>query len=117
MAYFECLHELKLIVDLIYEGGIANMRYSISNTAEYGDLTRGPRVVTSETKKEMKKILSEIQSGEFAKEWTIENRFNKPVFSALRRQAAEHQIEEVGARLRSMMAWIGASKIVDKAKN
>ncbi|MEI8355687.1 MAG: ketol-acid reductoisomerase [Deltaproteobacteria bacterium] len=117
MAYFECLHELKLIVDLIYEGGIANMRYSISNTAEYGDLTRGPRVITPETKVEMKKILAEIQSGEFAKEWMLENRVNKPVFSALRRKAAEHPIEEVGARLRSMMAWIGASKIVDKTKN
>jgi len=117
MAYFECLHELKLIVDLIYEGGIANMRYSISNTAEYGDLTRGPRVITGETKKEMKRILAEIQTGEFAKEWMLENRVNKPVFTALRRQAAGHSIEEVGARLRSMMAWIGASKIVDKTKN
>jgi ketol-acid reductoisomerase len=117
MAYFECLHETKLIVDLIYEGGIANMRYSISNTAEYGDLTRGPRVITGETKKEMKKILDEIQTGEFAKEWMLENKANKPVFTALRRKGAEHQIEEVGARLRSMMSWIGASKIVDKAKN
>ncbi len=117
MAYFECLHETKLIVDLIYEGGIANMRYSISNTAEYGDLTRGPRVVTGETKKEMKKILDEIQTGEFAKEWMLENKANKPVFNALRRRGAEHQIEEVGGRLRSMMAWIGASKIVDKTKN
>jgi ketol-acid reductoisomerase len=117
MAYFECLHETKLIVDLIYEGGIANMRYSISNTAEYGDLTRGPRVITDETKKEMKKILTEIQNGEFAKEWMLENKANKPVFSALRRKGAEHQIEDVGARLRSMMAWIGASKIVDKSKN
>ncbi len=117
MAYFECLHETKLIVDLIYEGGIANMRYSISNTAEYGDLTRGPRVVTGETKKEMKKILDEIQTGEFAKEWMLENKANKPVFNALRRRGTEHQIEEVGGRLRSMMAWIGASKIVDKSKN
>jgi len=117
MAYFECLHELKLIVDLIYEGGIANMRYSISNTAEYGDLTRGPRVVTEETKDEMRQILAEIQTGEFAKEWMLENKTNKPVFSALRRHAAEHPIEEVGARLRSMMSWIGASKIVDKSKN
>ncbi len=117
MAYFECLHETKLIVDLIYEGGIANMRYSISNTAEYGDLTRGPRVITDETKKEMKKILDEIQTGQFAKEWMLENKVNKPTFSALRRKGAEHQIEDVGARLRSMMAWIGASKIVDKSKN
>jgi ketol-acid reductoisomerase len=117
MAYFECLHETKLIVDLIYEGGIANMRYSVSNTAEYGDLTRGPRVITPETKKEMKKILDEIQTGEFAKEWMLENKANVPVFNALRRRGAEHQIEEVGARLRSMMSWIGASKIVDKTKN
>lgn len=117
MAYFECLHELKLIVDLIYEGGIANMRYSISNTAEYGDLTRGPRVITEDTKDEMRQILAEIQTGEFAKEWMLENKTNKPVFSALRRHAAEHPIEEVGAQLRSMMSWIGASKIVDKSKN
>jgi ketol-acid reductoisomerase len=117
MAYFECLHELKLIVDLIYEGGIANMRYSISTTAEYGDLTRGPRVITEDTKDEMRQILAEIQTGEFAKEWMLENKVNKPVFSALRRQAAEHPIEEVGAQLRSMMSWIGSSKIVDKTKN
>jgi ketol-acid reductoisomerase len=93
------------------------MRYSVSNTAEYGDLTRGPRVITPETKKEMKKILDEIQTGEFAKEWMLENKANVPVFNALRRRGAEHQIEEVGARLRSMMSWIGASKIVDKTKN
>ena len=117
MAYFECLHETKLIVDLIYEGGIANMRYSVSNTAEYGDLTRGPRVITDETKKEMKKILTEIQEGEFAREWMLENKVNNPRFNALRRKGTEHQIEEVGARLRSMMAWIGKSKIVDKTKN
>lgn len=117
MAYFECLHETKLIVDLIYEGGIANMRYSVSNTAEYGDLTRGPRVVTAETKKEMKKILDEIQTGEFCKEWMLENKANKPTFTALRRRGAEHQIEEVGGKLRAMMPWIGKNKIVDKAKN
>ncbi|MSM41349.1 MAG: ketol-acid reductoisomerase [Geobacter sp.] len=117
MAYFECLHETKLIVDLIYEGGIANMRYSVSNTAEYGDLTRGPRVITEDTKDEMRQILTEIQNGEFAREWMLENQANKPVFNALRRQAADHPIEEVGARLRSMMAWIGNSKIVDKTKN
>ncbi|AAR35285.1 ketol-acid reductoisomerase [Geobacter sulfurreducens] len=117
MAYFECLHETKLIVDLIYEGGIANMRYSISNTAEYGDLTRGPRVITDETKKEMKQILWEIQSGQFAKEWMLENKANKPTFNALRRKGMEHPIEDVGARLRSMMSWIGSSKIVDKSKN
>ncbi len=116
MAYFECLHETKLIVDLIYEGGIANMRYSISNTAEFGDLTRGPRIITEETKKEMKKILREIQTGEFAREWILENKANKPVFNALRREGASHSIEEVGGKLRSMMAWIGASKIVDKSK-
>ena len=117
MAYFECLHETKLIVDLIYEGGIANMRYSVSNTAEYGDLTRGPRVITEETKWEMKKILDEIQTGEFCKEWMLENKANKPTFNALRRRGAEHQIEEVGAKLRAMMPWIGKNKIVDKAKN
>ena len=117
MAYFECLHELKLIVDLMYEGGIANMRYSISNTAEYGDLTRGPRIVTTETKKVMKEILREIQDGEFAREWMLENKANKPVLSALRRKGAAHSIEEVGGRLRSMMSWIGKNKIVDKEKN
>ncbi|BCA79846.1 ketol-acid reductoisomerase [Desulfuromonas sp. AOP6] len=117
MAYFECLHELKLIVDLMYEGGIANMRYSISNTAEYGDLTRGPMVVTDETKKAMKEILRQIQEGEFAREFMLENKANKPVLSALRRKGAEHPIEEVGARLRSMMSWIGKNKIVDKERN
>ncbi|MEJ2698702.1 MAG: ketol-acid reductoisomerase [Desulfuromonadales bacterium] len=117
MAYFECLHELKLIVDLMYEGGIANMRYSISNTAEYGDLTRGPQVVTAETKKAMKEILRQIQDGEFAREWMLENKANKPVLSALRRKGAAHPIEEVGGRLRSMMSWIGKNKIVDKDRN
>lgn len=108
IAYFECLHELKLIVDLIYEGGIGRMRYSISNTAEYGDLTRGPRIVDERTKLEMKKILGEIQSGEFAREWILENRAGRPVFKAKERMAAEHQIEAVGANLRSMMSWISA---------
>lgn len=117
MAYFECLHETKLIVDLIYEGGIANMRYSISNTAEYGDLTRGPRIVTAETKAEMKKILGEIQSGEFTKEWMAEHKAGKPKFNALRKKGEEHPIEEVGATLRAMMPWLKDSKIVDKAKN
>lgn len=117
MAYFECLHELKLIVDLIYEGGISNMRYSISNTAQWGDLTRGPRVVTDETKKEMKKILREIQTGEFAKEWMLENKANKPVFTALTRMGQEHEIEKVGAKLREMMPWLKKTKIVDKEKN
>jgi len=109
-AYFECLHEVKLIVDLIYEGGISNMRFSISDTAEYGDMTRGPRIVTQETRAEMKKILNEIQTGAFAKEWILENQANRPVFNALRRQSAEHPIEAVGAQLRSMMPWIGAGK-------
>jgi len=117
MAYFECLHELKLIVDLIYEGGISNMRYSISNTAQWGDLTRGPRVVTDETKKEMKKILREIQTGEFAKEWMLENKANKPVFTALTRMGQEHEIEKVGAKLREMMPWLKKTKIVDKERN
>jgi len=117
MAYFECLHELKLIVDLIYEGGIANMRYSISNTAEYGDFTRGPRIVTEETKKEMKKILAEIQNGEFAREWMGENRTGVAVLKAKRRIARGHQIEEVGERLRAMMPWIKANRLVDQSKN
>jgi ketol-acid reductoisomerase len=117
MAYFECLHELKLIVDLIYEGGISNMRYSISTTARYGDLTRGPRIITEETKKEMKRILKEIQNGEFAREWMLENKVNRPVFSALSRNGEEHPIEKVGADLRDMMPWIKKGKIVDKAKN
>jgi ketol-acid reductoisomerase len=117
MAYFECLHELKLIVDLMYEGGIANMRYSISNTAEYGDLTRGPRVVNEQTRAEMKKILGEIQSGAFAKEWMDENASGGKHFSELRAAAAKHPIEEVGGRLREMMPWISQNKIVDKSKN
>jgi ketol-acid reductoisomerase len=117
MAYFECLHEVKLIVDLIYEGGIANMRYSISNTAEYGDLTRGPRIVTPETKAEMKRILTEIQSGEFAREFILENQAGAPKMKALRRIGTEHRIESVGERLREMMPWIKEKKLVDKAKN
>ena len=117
MAYFECLHEVKLIVDLIYEGGIANMRYSISNTAEYGDFTRGPRIVNDETREEMKKILAEIQNGEFAREWIGENRTGVSVLKAKRRLAREHRIEEVGERLRGMMPWIGANKLVDKSRN
>ncbi len=117
MAYFECLHELKLIVDLMYEGGIANMRYSISNTAEYGDFTRGPRIVTAETKREMKKILSEIQNGEFAREFILENQAGAPVMKAKRRLGKQHQIEIVGEKLRSMMPWIKANRLVDKTKN
>jgi len=117
MAYFECLHEVKLIVDLIYEGGIANMRYSISNTAEYGDYTRGPRVITSETKAEMKRILADIQSGRFARDWVQECQAGQPSFKAMRRRAAEHPIEEVGASLRAMMPWITKNKLVDKTRN
>jgi ketol-acid reductoisomerase len=117
MAYFECLHETKLIVDLLYEGGIANMRYSISNTAEYGDLTRGPRIVTDQTRATMKKILEEIQSGQFAREWMDENAAGQPKFRKLREEAAAHQVEEVGARLRDMMPWIKASRVVDRSVN
>ena len=117
MAYFECLHELKLIVDLMYEGGIANMRYSISNTAEYGDLTRGPRIITDETKEEMRRILKEIQSGEFAREFILENKAGQATLKAKRRIGREHQIEEVGERLRDMMPWIKANKVVDKTRN
>ncbi|MGE3153560.1 MAG: ketol-acid reductoisomerase [Nitrospiraceae bacterium] len=117
MAYFECLHEVKLIVDLIYEGGIANMRYSISTTAKYGDITRGPRIVTDETKREMKQILSEIQSGQFAKEWVLENQANRPVYNALLAKGEGHPIEQVGAKLRAMMPWLKKGKLVDKSKN
>ena len=117
MAYFECLHELKLIVDLMYEGGIADMRYSISNTAEYGDITRGPRVVTEQTKLEMKKILTEIQTGKFAREFILENQAGAATLKASRRIAREHPIEVVGSKLRDMMPWIKANKIVDKSKN
>jgi ketol-acid reductoisomerase len=117
MAYFECLHELKLIVDLMYEGGIANMRYSISNTAEYGDFTRGPRIITEETRAEMRKILKEIQSGQFAKEFILENRAGASSLKAMRRVAAQHPIEQVGAKLRDMMPWISKNKLVDVSKN
>jgi len=106
VAYFECLHELKLIVDLMYEGGIANMRYSISDTAEYGDLVTGPRIITEATRQEMKQILSEIQNGEFAKAWILENQANRPVFNAMRTKQADHPIEKVGKKLRAMMPWI-----------
>lgn len=106
-AYFECLHELKLIVDLMYEGGISNMRYSVSDTAQYGDITRGRRIITEETRKEMKRILAEIQSGAFAREWILENRANRPVFNALTQRDANHLIEKVGEELRSMMPWVG----------
>jgi ketol-acid reductoisomerase len=110
MAYFECLHEVKLIVDLMYEEGIAGMRYSISDTAEYGDVTRGPRIVTPNTKKQMQKILKEIQSGKFAKEWIAESEGGRVKFNELRKAGSDHQIEEVGKRLRSMMPWISAGK-------
>ncbi len=117
MAYFECLHEVKLIVDLIYEGGIANMRYSISNTAEYGDMTRGKRVVTDETRKAMKQILADIQSGKFADEWMTEYRCGLPHFRELRKEAEKHPIEDVGARLRALMPWLKSERLVDRARN
>ena len=111
MAYFECLHELKLIVDLFYQGGLNYMRYSVSNTAEYGDYTRGPRIVTDQTRAEMKKILSEIQSGQFAREWILENKANAPAFKATRRRERAHPLEEVGKRLRRLMPWIKAKEV------
>jgi len=117
MAYFECLHEVKLIVDLIYEGGIANMNYSISNTAEWGEYVSGPRIITSETKAEMKRVLKDIQSGKFTSEWMQEYKGGASRFKATRRLADEHQIEEVGEKLRGMMPWIKAGALVDKAKN
>ena len=117
MAYFECLHEVKLIVDLIYEGGIANMNYSISNTAEYGEYVTGPRIITSETKAEMKRILNDIQSGKFTRDWMLENKVNQTGFKATRRKVAEHPIEAIGSELRAMMPWITANRLVDKDKN
>jgi ketol-acid reductoisomerase len=117
MAYFECLHEVKLIVDLIYEGGIANMNYSISNTAEYGEYVTGPRIVTPETKAEMKRVLEDIQSGRFVRDWMLENAAGQPSFKATRRRASEHPIEEVGGRLRAMMPWITKNKLVDVERN
>jgi ketol-acid reductoisomerase len=117
MAYFECLHEVKLIVDLMYEGGIANMRYSISNTAEYGDITTGPRIITSETKAEMKRVLADIQGGRFVKNFILDNRAGQPELKAARKAAAAHEIEEVGAKLRAMMPWISKNALVDKARN
>ena len=117
MAYFECLHEVKLIVDLIYEGGIANMRYSVSNTAEYGDLTRGPRIINDATRAEMKRILADIQSGAFAKEFIVENLSGAPTIKALRRLSRQHPVEQVGQRLRDMMPWIKENKLVDQSKN
>ena len=117
MAYFECLHETKLIVDLLYEGGIDNMRYSISNTDEYGDIVTGPRIITPETKAEMKRVLADIQSGRFVKNFVLDNRAGQPELKASRKAAAAHPIEKVGSELRAMMPWIGKNKLVDKTKN
>ena len=117
MAYFECLHEVKLIVDLIYEGGIANMNYSISNTAEYGEYISGPRIVTAETKAEMKRVLADIQSGRFARDWMLENKVNQASFKAMRKRMSEHPIEEIGVKLRGMMPWIKEKALVDKTRN
>ena len=117
MAYFECLHETKLIVDLIYEGGIANMNYSISNNAEYGEYVSGPKIITDETRKAMREVLKDIQTGEYAKNFILENKAGAPTLNARRRLLAEHPIEEVGAKLRSMMPWIKKNKLVDQAKN
>jgi len=117
MAYFECLHETKLIVDLLYEGGIANMRYSISNTAEYGDYHTGPRIITDETKAEMKRVLEDIQSGRFVQRFMLDNAVGNPEMKAARKRQAEHPIEKTGASLRAMMPWITANKLVDKDKN
>ncbi|HXG22918.1 MAG TPA: ketol-acid reductoisomerase, partial [Chthonomonadales bacterium] len=117
LAYFECLHELKLIVDLMYEAGIAGMRYSISDTAQYGDMTRGPRLIDESVRERMKELLKDIQSGEFAREWILENRANRPVFRALAARDQEHPIEQVGRRLRSMMSWVkpGVPQEVEQA--
>lgn len=117
MAYFECLHEMKLIVDLIYEGGIANMNYSISNTAEYGEYVSGPRVITPETKERMKEILLDIQEGRFTRDWMLENKVGQTSFKAMRAKADAHPCEEVGAKLRDMMPWIKEKALVDKSKN
>jgi ketol-acid reductoisomerase len=117
MAYFECLHETKLIVDLMYEGGIANMRYSISNTAEYGDYHTGPRVITDETKAEMKRVLKDIQEGKFVQRFMTDIKTGYPEMKAKRKLQAQHPIEKTGAELRAMMPWIGANKLVDKEKN
>jgi ketol-acid reductoisomerase len=117
MAYFECVHEVKLIVDLIYEGGIANMNYSVSNTAEYGEYVSGPRVVNAETKAEMKRILNDIQTGTFTRNWMLENKVNQTSFKAMRAKMSEHPIEQVGAKLREMMPWIKQRALVDKSKN
>ncbi|MGA8197781.1 MAG: ketol-acid reductoisomerase, partial [Acetobacteraceae bacterium] len=117
MAYFECVHEVKLIVDLVYEGGIANMNYSVSNTAEYGEYVSGPRIVNDATKAEMKRVLADIQSGKFARDWMLENKVNQTSFKAMRQRLAEHPIEQVGEKLRAMMPWIGKNALVDRSRN
>jgi ketol-acid reductoisomerase len=117
MAYFECVHEVKLIVDLIYEGGIANMNYSISNTAEYGEYVTGPKIITEETRKAMREALANIQSGRFARDWMLENKVNQASFKAMRRRLAEHPVEQVGEKLRAMMPWIRQNALVDKSRN
>jgi ketol-acid reductoisomerase len=117
MAYFECLHEVKLIVDLIYEGGIANMNYSVSNTAEYGEYVSGPRIITDETRQEMRRVLKDIQSGKFTRDWMLENRVNQTSFKAMRARMSEHPIEQIGVKLRAMMPWIAKNALVDKSRN
>jgi ketol-acid reductoisomerase len=117
MAYFECIHEMKLIVDLIYEGGITNMNYSVSNTAEYGEYVSGPRVITQETRVEMKRILADIQSGRFTRDWMLENKVNQTSFKATRAKLAEHPAEKIGEKLREMMPWIKQRALVDKSRN
>jgi ketol-acid reductoisomerase len=117
MAYFECVHEMKLIVDLIYEGGIANMNYSVSNTAEYGEYVSGPRIVSPAVKAEMKRVLADIQSGKFTREWMLENKVNQTSFKAMRARANAHPTEAVGDKLRAMMPWIAKNKLVDKSRN
>jgi ketol-acid reductoisomerase len=117
MAYFECVHEVKLIVDLIYEGGIANMNYSVSNTAEYGEYVSGPRIVTQETRQAMKRVLTDIQSGRFTREWMLENKVNQTSFKAMRARMGEHPIEQIGVKLRAMMPWIAKNALVDRSRN
>ena len=117
MAYFECMHEVKLIVDLVYEGGISDMRYSVSNTAEYGDLSAGDRIIDDHVKENMKSLLADIQSGRFVREWMTECEVGQPSLKAMRRSSSEHGSEEVGARLRAMMPWLSENKLVDKSKN
>ncbi len=117
MAYFECLHEVKLIVDLIYEGGIANMNYSISNTAEYGEYVSGPRIVTDQTREEMRRVLDDIQSGKFARDWMLENKVNQTSFKAMRKRMSEHPVEQIGVKLRAMMPWIAKNALVDRSRN